>query len=39
MPHTLTHTGNVRKEPKSTGEEIVSFLVLCLPVGLIESAP
>ena len=30
---------NARKEPKSTGEEIASFPVLCLPVGLIESAP
>ena len=30
---------NARKEPKSTGEEIASFPVLCLPAGLIESAP
>ena len=26
----------MRKEPKSTGEETVSFPVLCLPVGLIH---
>ena len=30
---------NAWKEPKSTGEEIASFPVLCSPVGLIESAP
>ena len=30
---------NARKEPKSTGEEIASFPVLCLPVGLIGSVP
>ena len=36
LTHTLTHK---RKEPKSTGEEIVSFPVLCLPAGLIESVP
>ena len=37
--HTVTHTTNCGKEPKSTGEETVSFPVLCLPVGLIESVP
>ena len=35
-PHRDPHA---RKKPKSTGEEIVSFPVLCLPAGLIESAP
>lgn len=36
LTHIVTHT---RGKAKSTGEEIVSFPVLCLPAGLIESAP
>ena len=32
-------TTKCAEKPKSTGEEIASFPVLCLPAGLIESAP